>query len=217
MMSYRQAAYDEWPRTGIPDRFPGERAYEAFVDLLVELGSLQSASSLWWAIRPSPRYPTLELRISDACTDPEDAVCIAGLFRALLRAAMLDPRLGARHNEMTRLLVEENRWRAKRHGLAASFIDIGRRRVLPAREWLEDLLALIGEHADALGCASALVQARRIVRRGTSADVQLALYRQRREQGGNRSAALRAVVEHLLAVTAGQRVLEGRDGVGPAT
>ncbi|KFN44871.1 carboxylate-amine ligase [Arenimonas oryziterrae] len=202
MMSYRQAAYDEWPRTGIPDHFDNERAYQAFVDLLIELGSLDSASSLWWAIRPSPRFPTLEMRITDACTDPADAVCIAGLFRALLRAAVFDPDLGATHNEMTRLLIEENRWRAKRHGLAATFIDQAARRVVSAGEWLESLIALIGEHAHALGCEDAIVQARAILARGTSADRQLTVYREQREAGKRRRESLQAVVDDLMVRTA---------------
>ncbi len=202
MMSYRQVAYDEWPRTGIPDHFANERAYNAFVDLLVEVGSLQSASSLWWAIRPSARFPTLELRIADACTDPEDAVCIAGLLRALVRAAVLDPTLGATRNEMTRLLVEENRWRAKRHGLAATFIDQSTRRVMPAADWMEALFAVIGEHAEALGCADAITRARHILAHGTSAHRQLATYAASREAGGTRRQALQSVVQQLLAESA---------------
>jgi glutamate---cysteine ligase / carboxylate-amine ligase len=202
MMSYRQAAYDEWPRTGIPDHFPSERSYEAFVDLLVELGSLQTASSLWWAIRPSPRFPTLELRISDACTDPADAVCIAGLLRSLIRAAVLDPSLGASRNEMTRLLIEENRWRAKRHGLQATFIDQQSRRVLTASDWMESLFAVIAEHAQALGCEAAIDRARVILADGTSAHRQLAVYRAQRDAGSHRRPALQSVVQHLLAETA---------------
>lgn len=128
LMSYRQAAYDEWPRTGIPDHFENERAYRAFVDFLVQTGSLKNDSYIWWAIRPSARFPTLELRIADACPRVDDALCVAAIFRSLVRHAVRTPEEAPMRNEMTRLLIEENRWRAKRFGTRASFLDQGSRR-----------------------------------------------------------------------------------------
>ena len=189
LMSYRQAAYDEWPRTGIPDYFENEREYQSLVDLLVQTGSLRDASSIWWAIRPSARFPTLELRVCDACPDLRDAVCIAGLYRALVRALVLDPELGAYRNRNTRLVAEENRWRAKRYGIEASFIDPVARRTVPAAQAIEEWLALLAPHATALGCEGALRRARDILATGTSATRQLAWYRAARDAGQGRRAA----------------------------
>ena len=87
LLSYRQAVYDEWPRTGIPDHFTDEAEYARFVDLLAAGGAAKDASYLWWAIRPATRFPTLELRICDACTRVADTVAIASLFRCLLRCS----------------------------------------------------------------------------------------------------------------------------------
>ena len=94
LLSYRQAAYDEWPRTGIPDTFENEAEYARFVALLVAGGAARDASYLWWAIRPALRYPTLELRICDACTRLDDTLAIAALYRCLLRYLARRPDTG---------------------------------------------------------------------------------------------------------------------------
>ena len=90
LLSYRQAVYDEWPRTGIPDHFTDEAEYARFVELLAAGGAVRDASYLWWAIRPATRFPTLELRICDACTRVAD-VAIASLFRCPLRRLVRRP------------------------------------------------------------------------------------------------------------------------------
>jgi len=123
LASYRQCAYDEWPRSGIPDAFADEAQYRDFIELLTACGALDDGSFLWWAVRPSTKYPTLELRITDACTRIDDALAVAAAFRCLVRAHVRNPDLGARSTAMTRRIVDENRWRAKRFGARAFFID----------------------------------------------------------------------------------------------
>lgn len=203
LMSYRQAAYDEWPRTGIPDYFPNERSYRAFVDFFVQSGALKSEASIWWAIRPSGRYPTLELRIADACPDIETVLCIAGLFRAMVRHAAENDADGLKRNEMTRLVNEENRWRAKRYGTEATFIDQEGRRVMTVVESLDALERLVAPSADALGCLSAFARAHEIIRDGGSASRQMRLYADRLASGDTRHGALVAVTDMLLAQTVG--------------
>lgn len=203
LMSYRQAAYDEWPRTGIPEFFAGEADYDAFVRQLVQAGVIDNASYLWWAVRVSATYPTIELRIADACTDVHDALCIANLFRCLVRAAVRNPSLGRARMSTTRLLIEENRWQAKRHGIAAQFIDeFGSGERLPFAERLEQLLALIAEDVTHFGCEDAVAQARRILERGTSADRQVAEFKRVRDQGATRAEACREVARWLAAHSA---------------
>jgi carboxylate-amine ligase len=203
LMSYRQAAYDEWPRTGIPEFFAGEADYDAFVRQLMQAGVIDNASYLWWAVRVSATYPTIELRIADACTDVHDALCIADLFRCLVRAAVRNPSLGRARMSTTRLLIEENRWQAKRHGIAAQFIDeFGSGERLPFAERLEQLLALIAEDVTHFGCEDAVAQARRILERGTSADQQVAEFKRVRDQGATRPEACREVARWLAAHSA---------------
>lgn len=204
LMSYRQAAYDEWPRTGIPDFFADEAEYREFSDVLVRCGAIADKSFLWWAIRPALRYPTLELRIADACTRVEDTLAIAALFRCLVRCLVRQPELFAARDALTRRLVDENRWRAKRDGIEASFIDERDRAQRSAVAWLDELLALTAEDARALGCVDGLTRLQSLIARGSSAHAQLETYRQAREAGASRIEALRGVVDWLVARTVPQ-------------
>jgi len=210
LSSYRQAAYDEWPRTGIPDFFAGDADYEAFVRSLVRSEVIPDASHLWWAIRPARRYPTLELRIADACTHLEDALGLASLYRCLIRAAIREPDMGRARTTTTRMLIEENRWQAKRHGKDAEFIDAlhgaGRK---PLALWLDDLLALTAEDAVHFDCVAEVEHCRRILERGTSADEQRAVYRRARLEGASRAEACRQVVRWLAETTVANSVGSG--------
>src|SRR6266849_5990123 len=81
LKGYRLAAYDELPRTGVPELFRTREEFDAYVAALVRAGVIEDSSFIWWAIRPSLRNPTLELRAPDSCTLVEDAIAIAALYR----------------------------------------------------------------------------------------------------------------------------------------
>jgi glutamate---cysteine ligase / carboxylate-amine ligase len=201
LLSYRQAAYDEWPRTGIPDPFADQAEYDRFVALLVRQQAIANSTFLWWAIRPSSAFPTLELRITDCCTRIDDALAIAALFRCLVRAHIRRPELGADHGPLSRRVIDENRWRAKRFGIECSLIDEHGEVEVPFAAKLDQLRELIAEDAHALGCEDALRRLARIMAIGTSAHQQLAVYEEQRAAGGNRLQALRAVVDWLADAT----------------
>jgi carboxylate-amine ligase len=202
LLSYRQAIYDEWPRSGIPDFFDDEPDYQKFVALLVKGGAVKDASYLWWAIRPALKYPTLELRIADVCTRVADGIALAALFRALVATLVSQPAIGAVHSTHTRRLIDENRWYAKRDGTGARFIDDRTQTALPLAEVLKELLALVESEADRLGCKPALQRIDGILANGTSAHAQLAVYNERRVAGDTRSKALHRVVDWLIDTTA---------------
>jgi len=198
LLGYRQSAYDEWPRSGIPDFFADEAEYRDFCELLTKVGAIKDPGFLWWAIRPSHHYPTLELRIADACTHLDDALAIAALFRCLVRAHVRQPRLGAGHTSLTRRIVDENRWRAKRFGLDARFIDEATATAIDGKRILNQAIELVSEDARHLGCEQAIRHLDTIATRGTSAHQQLAIYRRCREQGASHAEALCAVVDWLI-------------------
>jgi glutamate---cysteine ligase / carboxylate-amine ligase len=85
LMGYRLAAYDEEPRTGMPELFQDKKEFDAYVAALVKANVIADSSFIWWAIRPSLGHPTLELRAPDSCTRVEDSVAVAALFRVLAR------------------------------------------------------------------------------------------------------------------------------------
>jgi carboxylate-amine ligase len=200
LRSYRQSTYDEWPRTGIPDAFADEVEYRAFVALLQRGGAIRDAGSLWWGIRPSMKFPTLELRICDACTRLRDSLAIAALFRCLLRLLVREPGLNAARSAMTRRVVDENRWRAKRFGLGAVFLREDAE-PQPASAMLSELRERCAPDAEALGCGEALQDLDRLSAEGTSAEVQLTIDAARRQAGDTPAQALRQVVRWLMDTT----------------
>lgn len=201
--SYRQVACDEWPRMGVPEFFEDESAFAGYVDMLMRTGSIRQPSDCWWVIRPSSRYPTLELRICDACPRVEDVLCIVSLFRLMVAHAIAQPRPGAHYSLMSQWILKENRWRAKRYGILAEFIVQGQEQPMLIGEWLTLAEETFGDTAAELGVQDVFKQARRIVQEGISADRQIVLYEQGLLLGDTTEQALSRVVDQLLAETAG--------------
>ncbi len=199
LKSYRLAVFDEMPRTGTPERFASWGEYRRHVDILVGAGLIEDATKLWWDLRPSDRFPTLEMRITDCCTTLEDTLSIAALFRCLLRMLWRLKRDNQRWRLYARMLIDENRWRAQRYGFDQGLVDFGRGAIVPYAELLEEILALVDQDARHFGCLAEVTHAREILSRGTSADRQLAVFEQALSDGATRDEALIAVVDWLIA------------------
>jgi glutamate---cysteine ligase / carboxylate-amine ligase len=198
LLCYRLAAYDELPRTGLPELFRTNDEYEAYVAALVRSGAIKDASHIWWAIRPSAKYPTLELRAPDCCTRLADAVAIAALFRTLTRHLFFNPERNAELGVLARSLAVENKWRAQRYGVHGTFVSAGG--PVGVGETLDHVIKDTANDAEALGCASEVEHCRTIVANGTSADAQLAIYNGQSLRHGA-EAALQAVVKWLAVTT----------------
>jgi carboxylate-amine ligase len=201
LRSYRIAIWDELPRTGLPESFESYAEYRRHVTMLVSAGLIEDGTRLWWDIRPSARFPTLEMRITDMCTRLEDTICIAALYVCLLRMLYRLRRNNQRWRRYSSMLIRENRWLAQRYGFAQGLVDFGRGELVPYAELLDELLALILQDATHLGCTAAVGHARTIVERGTSADRQLATYRRAIDEGADEREALDAVVDQLIEET----------------
>ena len=198
---YRLAAYQELPRTGLPGRFESWEEYRHTVDLLVRNGIVEDASKIWWDLRPSSRFPTLEMRITDVCTRLEDAVSVAAMYVSILRMLYRIRRANQTWRTYPLFLLSENRWRAQRYGVAGSLFDFGKGELVAFRDLVEELLALLRADAEALGCVGEIEHARTIVGRGTSADRQVACFERLVAQGASREEALKGLVDHLIAET----------------
>ena len=201
LKSYRLAAFDELPRTGMPERFDSWGEYRRHVDVLTGAGLIADATKLWWDLRPSERFPTLEMRITDSCTTFEDSLSIAALFRCLLRMLWRLKRENQRWRIYARMLIDENRWRAQRYGTDQGLVDFGRGAIVPYADLLEEILALIDQDARHFGCLAEVSHAREILARGTSAHRQLAVFAEAQAVGASRIEALAAVVDWLIAET----------------
>jgi carboxylate-amine ligase len=201
LMGYRLAAYDELPRTGLPPLFENKTDFDTYIAALVQAQVIKDSSYVWWAIRPSHRHPTLELRAPDSCTRVEDAIAIAALYRSLLRHLVRNSAVNADLTAVDHAIAVENKWRAQRYGIHGSFVDRHTRRAAAVPEVLDNLIAQVEEDARALGCADEAASARSILKQGTSADVQIAVYRSAEQRTGSRSKAFDAVKSWLAEAT----------------
>jgi carboxylate-amine ligase len=203
LAGYRLSVFGEMPRSGLPDLFAGPEDYDRFVRVMTAAGAIPDASYLWWAVRPSLKYPTLELRVADSCTSLDHTLAIAALWRCLVRLVDRRPDLNKGMTGASRAIAAENLWRAQRDGTRAALIDeASATAAVPMAEHLERTLALVAEDADALGCAAEVEGARAIVASGTSADRQVAAFEGARGRGLARCNALGVVVDWLAAETA---------------
>jgi len=183
LKGYRLAAYDELPRTGLPELFRSNAEFDSYVDAMVRSGAMPDASHLWWAIRPSLKYPTLELRAPDCCTRLDDTIAIASLYRSLARFLYGHPQHNAEIDVVDRAIAVENKWRAQRYGLQGTFVT--RSGGVAVGDMLANVLKLIAADAEALGCAKEVEHCRMIVAEGTSADAQLRIFTENEHEGAD--------------------------------
>jgi carboxylate-amine ligase len=201
LKSYRLSIFDELPRSGLPERFESYTEYERHVAVLTRAGLLQDATMLWWDVRPSVNFPTLEMRITDVCPRLDDAICIAAIYVCVLRMLYRLRRDNQRWRTYANKLIQENRWRAQRYGLDEGLVDFGRGEVIPFADLIEEIIDLIREDAEALGCVTEIEHARTILGEGTSAHRQLTTFDDTVAAGSDRQAALEAVVDMLIEET----------------
>lgn len=203
LFAYRLAAYRELPRTGLPPSLSTQAEYDGYIAALAGAGVIPDASHVWWAIRPSLRYPTLELRITDACTSIKDTGAVAALYQCLL-AWLVEEGDGDLHNgPLDRAIAEENLWRVQRHGLDAPYIDSLAGGAEPIRERIASLADWLTPYARRFDCVAELSHVDVILARGASAERQLDIYRAEVAKGAEPAEALREVVRWLIAETAG--------------
>jgi carboxylate-amine ligase len=194
LRGYRLAAYDELPRTGIPELFDDSRQYDDYVAALVKSGAMPDESYVWWAMRPSSRHPTLELRAPDVCTTLENTVAIASLYRSLARHLYQRPALAQEVTSVDRAIAVENKWRAQRYGTDCIFAS--QDGPVEIHEVLSSLIERVSEDAAILGCAKEVEHCREILGRGSSADAQLRVYR---ESGRDLAAVTRWIASETSA------------------
>jgi carboxylate-amine ligase len=202
-MSYRQVVCDGWPRMGIPEYFEDEGEYQGYLALLRRMGAIENDGNGWWGIRPATRYPTLELRITDACPRVEDSVLLATLFRVMVAFAISSANPGARYDSTARWLLKENHWQAKRYGVEGRFVIDVQGEVIDAGRWLEQARSRFADTAERMGEAGVFEQARTLLSTGNSASRQRACYERASIQQTDHHRRLQQVVDLLLQESRG--------------
>jgi len=201
MKSYRLSVFDGMPRTGIPEEIDSYGEYQRLINAIINAGAIEDSSKIWWDIRPSNNFPTLEMRICDVCTKLDDAMSVAAIYQSLTRRILRLKQDNMKWRVYPAFLIEENRWMAQRGGVTGGLIDYGRGAVIPFPELLDELIDWIAEDAEALGCLAEVLNARNIVRHGSSACRQLKVFETAKQSGVTKRAAMQAVVKHLVAET----------------
>jgi carboxylate-amine ligase len=190
LKSTRSEIFKRFPRTGIPGYFESYTAFQAYVDLLVKTGCIDNAKKIWWDVRAHPFFDTVEIRVCDMTTRIDDTIALAALIQALMGKLYLLYRRNQAWRQYSRALIEENKWRAVRYGVDGQFIDFGKREQVPLRVLIGEVLEFVAEAADIFNSHEELGRIRDILREGTSADRQLAVF--------DRTQSYHAVVDDLI-------------------
>jgi glutamate---cysteine ligase / carboxylate-amine ligase len=198
--SYRRMVWDRWPGSGPTAGFADPQEYDATVTALLRSGVLLDDGMVYFDARLSSRYPTVEVRVADVCPDPDDAVLIAALCRALVDQAIADRTTADRTIAVGRWpdvrveLLRGAAWRAARSGLDGDLVDAVTGIAVPAPVRVQQLVDLIEpalrRHGDLDAVESSL---QRLLDRGTGATRQRAAYA--------RQGELADVVADLAQVT----------------
>jgi carboxylate-amine ligase len=202
LKSYRLTIFDALPRTGLPERFASWAEYERHVNILMNAGLIEDSTKIWWDLRPSAKFPTIETRIMDVCTRLDDTIALVSLLVCILRMLYRLRTRNQRWRIYTPMLIRENRWRAMRYSFDEGMIDLAKGAIVPFEDMIDEMLSLVNEDAIALGCEKELSHVRRILSRGTSAHRQLKNYELELANGASVQDSLKAVVDTLIADTA---------------
>lgn len=191
--SFRQEIFAKFPRTGIPSYFGSVAEFDAYVNLLVKTGTIDNAKKIWWDLRVHPFYPTIEFRICDMPMTIDETVCLAAIMQSLVAKIYKMHCQNISFRSYRRLLLTENKWRASKDGVDAMLIDFGKEKEVPFKNLLEELLLFIDDVVDELDCRKEVEYAREIMKNGTGADRQLAVY--------NKTKSLKKVVDYMIFET----------------
>ena len=193
LKSYRSVIFEDLPRTGIPEYFNSYNAYERFVDTLVKTKCIDEPTKIWWDVRLHPKFPTLEFRVCDCMTKIDDVIAVAALLQALVGKLIQLRKENITWRIYRRELIAENKWRAVRDGIEGELIDFGKEESVPLRFLMGELIEFVDDVAAQLGTQKEIAHIHTILKRGTSADKQLDVYR--------KTNSLESVVDMLIEDT----------------
>ncbi|MBD9698853.1 glutamate--cysteine ligase [Flavimobilis sp. GY10621] len=190
--SNRALMFQQLPTAGLPFQFETWSQLEGYVDDMVRTGVIDAFDEVRWDLRPSPRFGTLETRISDGTSNITEVLALAALTHCLVEhlSTLLDE--GKELPTLPPWFAQENKWRSARYGMDAILILDSRGEEELVRDAVTRLLHELEPTAARLGCLDELDQVRTILRRGAGYQRQRAVARR---NGGE----LGPVVENLVA------------------
>ena len=174
--SFRTKVFDKFPRTGIPEYFESIEAYDNFVELLIKTNFIDNAKKIWWDLRVHPFFNTIEYRICDVPMTVKETICITALVQAITAKLYKLRMQNMNFIQYQRALINENKWRASRYGLDGCLIDFGKETEIDTRALIYELLDFVDDVADELGNRHILEKIPDMLKKGTGADRQLAVF-----------------------------------------
>ena len=201
LKSYRVSIFDELPRTGLPEQFDSYNEYRRHLKILLNSGLLEDPSKIWWDLRPNVKFPTLEMRICDTCTFLKDSISIAALYLCIIHMVHRLRRENQKWRVYSKMLINENRWRAQRYGMEKGLVDFGKSKLVPYKYLIDELIELVKEDASELGCIQEVQNIKNIYKAGTSADKQIKIFKNEIKKSGDTKLALESVVKFLIKDT----------------
>nr|BBH89943.1 putative glutamate--cysteine ligase 2 [Thermosporothrix sp. COM3] len=193
--SFRSTQWSRWPQSGPPQIFSSLEEYESLLQSLVKTNCITDPTKIYWDMRLSERFPTIEIRVADVCLTINEAIMLAGMARALLHTCYQkvlnnEPFFPARQE-----LLRVAHWRAARYGLDAELVDLETEEAVPAYQLVEKLLARIRPSLELFGDWDAVTrQVEKVLREGNGAKRQRRVYQ--------RNHHLEAVVDYIIEQTA---------------
>lgn len=194
---YRLTVFDNLPRTGLPQVMDSWGQWERSVEALRMLGVIEDSSKIWWDLRPSSKFPTLETRICDVSPRLETTLSLAALNQALARMLYRLQTKNQRWRLYDSFLIKENRWRAQRYGTTEGLIDFGRREIIPLADLIRELQELIAEDAELFESQAEIENAIKIAENGNAALDQRKVLQSSLDAGKDQEEAMRDVVKFL--------------------
>jgi glutamate---cysteine ligase / carboxylate-amine ligase len=192
--SWRSQVWGRWPTTGPSEPYGDLAGYEGVVATLLATGAALDRAMMYFDARLAAEFPTIEIRIADVCTDPDDAVLIAGLGRGLVETAAREWSVGTPPASWRTDVLRAAQWRAAQFGLSSQLVDPASRQLAPARTVFDSLVAYTQDALDEAGDTATVQESfERLIARGSGASRQRAVI----EAGGD----LEAVVADLVRRT----------------
>ncbi len=176
LKSYRSIIFSDLPRTGIPRYFNSYDAYERLTETFIKTGCIEEATQIWWDLRPHPTFPTLEFRFCDGITKIDEVVAVTALIQALVHKLIQLQKSNQSWRIYRSELIEENKWRAARHGLHGKLLDLGKEKEVPVHFLINEMLDLVDDVVDDLGSRAEIEYIHKMLVEGSSADRQLRTY-----------------------------------------
>jgi carboxylate-amine ligase len=179
--SFRTKVFDKFPRTGLPEYFDSVQSYDNFLDTLVKTNCIDNPKKIWWDLRLHPFYNTIEFRICDMSLTVDETICIVAIIQAVVAKLYKLTMANTSFNIYRLALIKENKFRAARYGVQGKMIDFGLQQEVTTADLILELLDFIDDVVDELGSRNEINYVHNILREGTGAAKQLAVFEETKD------------------------------------